>query len=1203
MAALEKLISQELEAQKIYDVEEEKSFGSLPAFSFQPPLNVDGMTIERLLCTSQLDANKFKVQTALGEGPFLLQRVALPPFQSHRKIEMMIKVWSAHPLSAHENILRILAIQLNQEKSTLDILHEFVDGNCLEDIVEQAGQVSLNQAIYYLKAAASGLAHLHANGICHRALGLDNILVNKKNVKVGGYLTTRALAEDDESILQAPECRSRPSFGSPAADIWSLGVCLLHMIFGKDVSLNATEELPIEPLRDLCSRMLAKDPSKRPSPTEIRDFFIPSIGVNIIPLLPETTSPPPKPANSTSQSASRYHSDFEELEFVGRGGFGSVVKARNKIDNLVYAIKKVPLDPQNVENNKKILREVTTLSRMHHERVIRYYQAWIETEGVQEAKAGDASNEFTFSTNPIDLSFSSSSSSSEEDYSDIVFEGASQTTSLAQSSDNKFFGSTTSTNFSADFTESTVSSPITTSPKQFLYIQMEFCPNQGLRDLLDERAENGANAMHVLDPSELWRLFRQILEGLAHIHAQGMMHRDLKPSNIFLDSNGDIKIGDFGLAVTKGENQETDALKSLKESALESSLTTNIGTPFYVSPEQYQQGSQRYNQKVDMYALGIILVELWCPFSTGMERVKILHDCRLPLPKLPSSLPAAVSKIVSKLLDHDPKKRFSSFELLKSDLLPPMLEADLLDDAVRTVAQPGTPQYPRLISTIFARQHEQPLASRQPKDFAFDVRSSNVNDLVTLERLSILQSQLERVFQAHDAICVHPPLVLIPLSDLHSNNYRFVDETGQLLELPSDLTRPFARMIAQSNIHSLRRFVFDRTFAKAHAHFPGGQPSQQLHASFDIVSPHRHSDSIAVLEAFEVIKCALDVCSASFRPESLVLKLGHPSLPPIDRNQAKQTAEQLKKQGVPESFISLYSILQAKQTKIRLQLEQAIPNPIYSGTQFQVLHEGGRKGRQEVLVSGGDYSQLVEEYRFPTSRLESPGPVAFGASFNLINLTKISTPSATTHQVALLVPDELSDECTSLFLELLKCCSVRLFAESEEAALLRQVKSFSVSHVLQVRRSLVRIKNVTSGRQFDVPVNEVISVLDRDEGHEPSYVQVNESNTETATESPPEQEFHFVLSGAKHQRTLLREKATKSLLSLKDCTVIIHEIPRELLLSVIDGKVAAWRDAEELDLAHKLLALLKKLAVEKKPTKPVCFYNHRDSSIMKIPKK
>ena len=98
--------------------------------------------------------------------------------------------------------------------------------------------------------------------------------------------------------------------------------------------------------------------------------------------------------DSSVPSASRYRLEFEELHILGEGGFGAVFLCRNRLDGQCYAIKKIRLDPDNHEANRKMLREVKTLSGLHHQSVVRYFQAWIEGgHDAEVAVAGGESDE------------------------------------------------------------------------------------------------------------------------------------------------------------------------------------------------------------------------------------------------------------------------------------------------------------------------------------------------------------------------------------------------------------------------------------------------------------------------------------------------------------------------------------------------------------------------------------------------------------------------------------------------------------------------------------------------------------------------------------------------------------------------------------------------------------------------------------------
>lgn len=107
------------------------------------------------------------------------------------------------------------------------------------------------------------------------------------------------------------------------------------------------------------------------------------------------------------------------------------------------------------------------------------------------------------------------------------------------------------------------------------------------------------------DIERSWRLFRQILDGLSHIHSHGIIHRDLKPDNIFIDVANNPRIGDFGLATS---GQFTTAVRSSAAADFEGDFTRSLGTTYYVAPEMKSVVSGHYNEKVDVsseYTTGI----------------------------------------------------------------------------------------------------------------------------------------------------------------------------------------------------------------------------------------------------------------------------------------------------------------------------------------------------------------------------------------------------------------------------------------------------------------------------------------------------------------------------------------------------------------------------------------------------------------------
>lgn len=121
-------------------------------------------------------------------------------------------------------------------------------------------------------------------------------------------------------------------------------------------------------------------------------------------------------------------------------------------------------------------------------------------------------------------------------------------------------------------------------------------------------------------------MFRQILEGLVHIHGLNVVHRDLKPENVFIDGTSNVRIGDFGLA-TSGQYAFADKASS---AALHISgdMTRSLGTPFYTAPEVSSSVNGLYDRKVDVSTICFIAV-LYVPRISATSVMTMLHGFQI----------------------------------------------------------------------------------------------------------------------------------------------------------------------------------------------------------------------------------------------------------------------------------------------------------------------------------------------------------------------------------------------------------------------------------------------------------------------------------------------------------------------------------------------------------------------------------------------
>nr|XP_060609965.1 interferon-induced, double-stranded RNA-activated protein kinase [Anolis sagrei ordinatus] len=267
----------------------------------------------------------------------------------------------------------------------------------------------------------------------------------------------------------------------------------------------------------------------------------------------------------------RFLDEFTDIEKLDSGGYGSVFKAKHKIDNKIYAVKRVKLIEVNEENTKK---EVLALANLVHENIVQYFGCWIGKD-----------------TWP-----------SEESNSDV-------SSGHARLHD-------------------------------CLFIRMDYCEKGTLKKWMQQ--DGGKESYY----EDVLLKFQQIVNGVEFIHKKNYIHRDLKPLNIFISGDNKIKIGDFGLVTTGIDEQHTQCK----------------GTKLYMAPEQVWRN---YGKEVDIFSLGLILLEMLSTFQTDHEKTKVIWEAKEG--KLPEAFMKKFpreARLIKILLSKEPSQRPTAKDIL-----------------------------------------------------------------------------------------------------------------------------------------------------------------------------------------------------------------------------------------------------------------------------------------------------------------------------------------------------------------------------------------------------------------------------------------------------------------------------------------------------------------------------------------------------------
>ncbi|MGH9512525.1 MAG: protein kinase domain-containing protein [Terriglobales bacterium] len=198
---------------------------------------------------------------------------------------------------------------------------------------------------------------------------------------------------------------------------------------------------------------------------------------------------------------------------------------------------------------------------------------------------------------------------------------------------------------------------------QRAFIAMEFLDGQNLKQVI---------AGHALDLERLLEIGITTAGALEAAHAKGIVHRDIKPENIFVNSRGDAKILDFGVAKLQRQGMAASEDVTSTDSAELTQHGVALGTVAYMSPEQAR--GEELDSRTDLFSFGLVIYEMATgrrgfPGNTSaVILASLLRDIPQPPSEINPAIPDELEKIISRALEKERDQRYQRASEIRSHL-------------------------------------------------------------------------------------------------------------------------------------------------------------------------------------------------------------------------------------------------------------------------------------------------------------------------------------------------------------------------------------------------------------------------------------------------------------------------------------------------------------------------------------------------------